>query len=76
MVLVDHPDAKVLHLAAEGVAENHQLRDRHKERHDDERRAAAKSAQLAFDDGPHPVHVPSLAVAVDQDRAIGGRRLV
>ena len=51
VILVDDPDLEVLDVAAEGVAEDAELDDRQHHRHDDQHRAAAESAQLAFDDG-------------------------
>ena len=51
------PTCDVLELAAEGVAEDDELRERHDDGDDDERGAAAEAAQVAFNDGQDAVHV-------------------
>jgi hypothetical protein len=55
-VLIDDRDRQVPHVAAEGVAEHDQLHQWKDQRHDDQQRAAAETAQLAFDDRPGAMH--------------------
>ncbi len=50
-VVIDDADLEVLDLAAERVAEDHELHQRHRERHDDERRVGFEPPQIALDDG-------------------------
>jgi hypothetical protein len=43
----------MLDVAAEGVAQNHQLAEWKDHRDDDQNRAAPEAPKFAFDDGPH-----------------------
>ena len=56
VVVVHHPDLEMLDLAAEGVAQDDQLDERHDHGHDHQGGAAAEAAQVAFDDGPDADH--------------------
>ena len=59
MILVHDPDLKVLDLAAEGVAQDDQLDQRHEHRDHDQGGTAPKAAQVALDDGQDAVHLRS-----------------
>jgi hypothetical protein len=56
VILIDHGELEMLDVAAKRVSENHQLRERKDHRRDDQHRAPPEAPQLAFDNGPHPVH--------------------
>jgi hypothetical protein len=56
-VLIDDRDLEMFDVASHRVAQNHELHERKHHRDDDENRAAAKPAQLAFDDSPGAVHM-------------------
>ena len=56
MILINHRDAQVMDLSAKGVSQNHQLHDGHDHRHQDERGAAHKLAQVAFHQSPDSIH--------------------
>ena len=55
-ILIDDADLQVLDVAAEGIAEDDELHDRHDQHHDDEHRAPPEPAELTFDDGPCSLH--------------------
>jgi len=50
------------HDTAERIAQDDELHERKDHRHDEQRRAAQEPAQVALDDGPHPLHGVLLAV--------------
>ena len=56
VVVVNHGDAGAGDLAAEGIAHDEQLQDRHHQGHDHEHGRAEELAHLALDDGKHSVH--------------------
>jgi hypothetical protein len=56
VVLIDDANAQVLDFSPEGVAKDDELNQRHDHRDDDEDGAAAKSPQVALDDGPDSDH--------------------
>ena len=70
--LDDDAELEVLHVPAEGVAQDHELHEREDHRDDDQRRAAAEAPHLAFDDGEcalHEAYLPPRTI----DRALGRR---
>ena len=56
VVLIDHAEARVLDLAAKGVAQHDKLHQRKHHRYQHQRRRAEKLAQFALDNGPHSIH--------------------
>ena len=56
VIVVDDGDVRADDLAAEGVAHDEQLQDRHHQRHDHQRGRAEELAHLALDNGEHSVH--------------------
>ena len=56
VVLIHHADVEMLDFAAKGIAQHDQLHQRHDHGNDDQRRAAAEPAQVAFNDGKDAVH--------------------
>jgi hypothetical protein len=56
MVVVNHGDARVHDLAAEGVAQDDQLHQGQHQRHDHQDRGAKELAHFALDNGEHSVH--------------------
>ena len=56
VVVVHHGHVRADDFAAEGVADDDKLQNRHHQRHDHERGRAEELAHFALDDGEHPVH--------------------
>ena len=57
VILIHHANLKILDFAAKRIAQHDQLHQRHDHRNDDQRRAAAETPQVAFNDGPDAMHV-------------------
>ena len=57
MVLIHDAHLEVFYFSTKRVAQHDELDDRHDHGDEHERRAASEAAQIAFNDGPDPMHV-------------------